>query len=72
MYLHPVNHLVVSEFKNELVDDAIDANGSAGKLELGVGRIVKDEVVLVKVSELCTTDSTGHLDFSQPYKIQPR
>lgn len=59
---HPVDHLVMSELENELVDDTIDADGPTGKFELGVGRVIKDEVVLVKVGELCTTNAAGHLD----------
>lgn len=62
----------MSKFKNEFVDNAIDTNGPAGELELGIGRIVKDEIVLVKVSELCTTNSTRHLDSGQPHERQSR
>lgn len=62
IFLHPVNHLVMSELENELVDDTIDADSPTGQFELGVGRVIEDEVVLVKVGELCTTNATGHLD----------
>lgn len=64
MFLHPVNHLVVCEFEYKLVNDTIDTNSPAGKLELRVGRIVKDEVVCVKVRELCATNTAGHLYLS--------
>lgn len=67
MFLHPVDHLVVSELEYELVDDTIDTNSPAGKLELGVGRIVEDEIVLIKVGQLCATDATGHLVRGQPH-----
>ena len=59
----------MSEFEYELVNDTINADGPAGELELGVGRIVKDEVVLVKVSELRTSDTAGHLDLDQPHEV---
>jgi len=68
VFLHPVNHLVVSKFEYELVDDTVDADSPAGKLELGVSRIVEDEVVLVKVRELCTTNAASHLRSGQPHK----
>ena len=60
--LQPVDHSVVGEAENELVDDSISADGSADKLELCVLRIVEDEMVCIEGRESFPPNSTGYLE----------
>lgn len=45
--VQPVQLAIVRKGEDELVDDAVDAEGAAQQLHLGVGGVVEDEVVAV-------------------------
>lgn len=60
-YLQPVNLLIMCKLEDELVYYTINANCTTNKLELGVGRVVEDKVVPVKVCQLLSTDSASQL-----------
>ena len=50
--LQPINLLVVCEFEDELVNDAIDAYRPADEFQFCIGRVAKDEIVSVETREL--------------------
>jgi hypothetical protein len=62
--LQPVDHSVVGEAEDELVDDSIGADGSADELELRVLRVVEDEMVCVECRESFPPNSTSYLQTS--------
>lgn len=49
------------EREDELVNDAIDGDGAADELEVGVGRIVEDEVLSVEIRQRRSANTTGKL-----------
>lgn len=69
--LQPIQLPVMGKFKDELVDDAVNAEASADQLCLGIGGIVEDEVVPVEVSKRFTTNSAGKLGISVSFQVQP-
>jgi len=46
--LQPIDNSVVREREDEFVDYAVYAYGSGNELEVGVGRVIEDEMVLVE------------------------
>jgi hypothetical protein len=57
---HPVDLAGVGEAEDQLVDDLVGADRAADRLELGVGRIAADEMVLVEPLQLIVADAAGH------------
>ena len=49
------------ECEDKLVDHAIDANRAADKLEIGICRIVEDEVVPIEDRQAAPPYATGQL-----------
>ena len=58
--IQPIDHSVVRELEHKLINDPIDSYRSAHENECSIIRIVKDEVVPVKVSQAFTTNASGH------------
>jgi hypothetical protein len=52
---------MMSAYKKKLVDDPINANGSANKVCFRIWRILENEVVAVEGSQLLTANPTCHL-----------
>lgn len=61
--IHPVNHLIVGELENELINDAVNALGSTNQFQLGVRRIVENEVVLIEMRQGLAANAAGHLRY---------
>ena len=49
------------EFEDELVDHAVDAYRSTDKLQVGVRRVVEDEVVSVEDAQVVSSDAASEL-----------
>lgn len=49
------------ELEDELVDHAIDTNGSADELQVCICRVVEDEVVAVELGQIASPNTTGQL-----------
>ena len=59
--LQPVNFAIMCKLIDKLVNNAVDANRSTDQLELGIGRVVENEVVAVKVRQLGTANAASQL-----------
>lgn len=59
--LQPVQFTVVCEAEDEFINDAIDRDGPADKLQGGVRRVVKDKVVSVEIRQRSATHATSKL-----------
>lgn len=49
------------ELEDELVNDTVDAQRPTDQFELGICRVIEDEVVLVKAGQLYPTNATSEL-----------
>ena len=49
------------EFEDELVDYAVDAYRAAHELQIGICRVVEDEVVAVEDAKIVSPDATSEL-----------
>jgi hypothetical protein len=49
------------EFEDELVDHAVDAYRSTDKLQVGIRRVVEDEVVSVEDAQIVSSDAASEL-----------
>ncbi len=70
-WLQPVNHLVVGEAENKLVDHPVYSNCATHELQLRVRRVIENKVIAVKISECYSSDSSCHLQDSQSNTICP-
>lgn len=59
--LHPWNLLGVGELEDEFINDAIDPDGAADQLQLGVCRVTEDEAVAVEIAEFVATHAPSEL-----------
>lgn len=49
------------ELEDELIDDAIDTDGSTDQLQVCVCRVVEDEVVAVEFGQFASPNTTSQL-----------
>ena len=57
----PVKFTVMREFEDELVDHAVDAYCSTDKLQVGIRRVIEDEVVSVEDAQIISSDAASEL-----------
>jgi hypothetical protein len=57
----PIKLTIVRELEDELVNHAVDADGSTHKLKVSVCRVVEDEVVAVEDAQVVSPDATSEL-----------
>lgn len=57
----PVELTVMREFEDELVDHAVDAYCSTDKLQVGIRRVIEDEVVSVEDAQIISSDAASEL-----------
>lgn len=58
--LHPINHAVVREAEDELINNLIDPNRPTDKLHGRICRVGKDEVVPVEVRQPFPPNAASH------------
>ena len=59
--LQPIELPVVCEFEDELINHTIDTNRAADQLEVGVCRVVEDEVVPIESGQTAPPYATSQL-----------
>jgi hypothetical protein len=51
----------MGKLENELVHDAINANGSANQLQLRICRVVENEIVTIEAGKIRPSDTASQL-----------
>ena len=64
-YLQPVDDLAVVEFEDELVNNAVDADGAAYELQRGALWVAEDEVVRVEIGQGFAANASCQLKVSK-------
>lgn len=60
----PIKLPVMCELEDEFVDHTVDTYRPTHELQIGVRRVVEDEVVAVEDAEIVSPDATGDLSTS--------
>jgi hypothetical protein len=59
--LQPVKFLVMGKLENKLIDYLVDSQSPTDKLQIGIIRVIEDEIVPIEICQGVTANSTGKL-----------
>lgn len=62
LYLQPIKFFVVGKFEDKLIDYSVDSECPANQLQIGIFRVIENEIVSIEVCQGFAANSTGHLD----------